>query len=177
MEYAKYTQQDVLVMQVDIEKAFDTVRWDYIADIMKQLGFGPKLSNVVYFLYAHNSSASLLVDGYLTDPWPLGRSVRQGCPLSALLYAIATHPLLVYLDFLTSSGCLHGLTLPSGKHFVGQAYANDSLFMPRNHYDDVELIMHALHLFGLAAGLKVNFLKSKLLPLHDCDWYKRLWLG
>ncbi|MCO5568734.1 hypothetical protein L7F22_022433 [Adiantum nelumboides] len=50
MEYAKYTQQDVLVMQVDIEKAFDTVLWDYIADTMKHLGFGPKLSNVVFFL-------------------------------------------------------------------------------------------------------------------------------
>lgn len=42
-------------------------------------------------------------------PWTLGKSVRQGCPLSALLYAIATHPLLLYLDHLTSRGQLKGL--------------------------------------------------------------------
>ncbi|MCO5603297.1 hypothetical protein L7F22_057446 [Adiantum nelumboides] len=52
-----------------------------------------------------------------------------------------------------------------------------SLFMPCNQHNDVQVIMEALELFGLAAGLKVNFRKSKLLPLCSCDWHSLLWPG
>ena len=30
MEYAKYTKQYVLIMKNDIEKAFDTIQWDFV---------------------------------------------------------------------------------------------------------------------------------------------------
>ncbi|MCO5558909.1 hypothetical protein L7F22_012499 [Adiantum nelumboides] len=102
IEYAKNTGQDVLIMQVDTEKAFDTIQWDFIAQTMTALGFVSRMCRVVYFLYENNQSAGIL-DGELTRLWDLGGSVRQGCPLSAMLYAIATHPLLLYLDYLTTS--------------------------------------------------------------------------
>ncbi|KAI5083821.1 hypothetical protein GOP47_0003564 [Adiantum capillus-veneris] len=97
IEYAKYTQQDVLMLQVDIAKAFDTIQWDFISQVMSKLGFGPKMRNIVYLFYL-NAYAQCLLAGEATLPWNLGRSVRQGCPLSAFLYAIATHPLLLYLE-------------------------------------------------------------------------------
>lgn len=50
IEYAKYTKQDVLIMQVDIEKVFDTVQCDFIVQTMEHLGFGAKMRNAVYFL-------------------------------------------------------------------------------------------------------------------------------
>ena len=49
MEYAKYTKQDVLFMQLDIEKAFDTIQWDFVAATMVKLGFGSKMSQVIYW--------------------------------------------------------------------------------------------------------------------------------
>ncbi|MCO5558777.1 hypothetical protein L7F22_012364 [Adiantum nelumboides] len=58
-----------------------------------------------------------------------------------------------------------------------KAYADDSLFMPCNQHHDVQVIVEYLELFGLVAGLKVNFCKSKLLPLRSCDWHSLLWPG
>ena len=98
---------------------------------MNHLGFGAKWQNVVYWLYNH-SDASLILSSSLSDSWKLGRSVRQGCPLSALLFAIATHPFLCYLDFLQAIDELHGLQLPTGRTFLAHAYADDSFFMPKN---------------------------------------------
>lgn len=92
------------------------------------------------------------------------------------------HSVGIFLKVLVNGGgvcvcvCV-GLTLPSGKHFIGQAYADDSLFMPRNHSDDVEPIMRTLHLFGMAAGLHINFRKSRLLSLTEYDWHRLLWPG
>ena len=51
-----------------------------------------------------DSIAQYIIGPYLSDAWTLGRSVRQGCPLSTLLYAIATHPILLYLDHLIELG-------------------------------------------------------------------------
>ena len=48
MEYAKYSNQDVLLLQVDVTKAFDNVHWDYLAEVMSSLGFGPKMQNLIY---------------------------------------------------------------------------------------------------------------------------------
>lgn len=103
--------------------------------------------------------------------------VRQGCPLSALLYAISTHPLLLYLDHLTSRGQLKGLQLLGAAIFVAQAYANDSFFMPQNTPQELKTLMDALSLFGLAAGLHVNFQESKLIHLKSSDWHALLWPG
>ena len=160
IEYAKYTEQDVLILQVDIAKAFGTLQWDFIAQTMNKIEFGPKLVQAIYWLYKESSTQCCLAN-HLSRPWTLGRSVTQGCPLSALLYAIATHPLLLYLDHLTSRGQLKGLPLPGAANFVAQAYANDSFFMPQNTTQELKTLMDALSLFGLAAGLDVNFEKSK----------------
>ena len=101
IEYAKYIEQDVIILQVDIAKAFDTVQWDFIAQTMTWMGFGSKVVNAIYWLHI-DSSAHCILGNHLSQPWTLGKSVRQGYPLSALLNAIATHPLLSYLDQLIS---------------------------------------------------------------------------
>ena len=176
MEYAKYTKQDVLLMQIDIEKAFDTIQWDFVAATMVKLRFGPKMSQVIYWLYG-SSTSSCIIEGELTDSWSLAKSVRQGCPVSALLYAIATHPLLLYMDHLVSIGQLHGLQMKDGHDFVAQAYADDTSFLSQNNPNDMRVIMDALKLYGLAAGLQVNFKKSKLLPLTPYSWHQLLWPG
>ncbi|MCO5549409.1 hypothetical protein L7F22_002880 [Adiantum nelumboides] len=163
-------------MQIDIAKAFDSVHWDYIALTMKCLGFGPRLSSMVHWLYADSTTCGI-IDGGLTDTWVLGRSVRQGCPLSALIYAIASHPMLLYMDHLLDTGRLHGLALPSGRQFVVQAYADDNMFLPRNEQNDVLVLMQALDTYALAAGLCIKFCKSNRLPLNHKEWHEVLWFG
>ncbi|MCO5583912.1 hypothetical protein L7F22_037829 [Adiantum nelumboides] len=170
IEYAKYTSQDVILLQVDIAKAFDSVHWDFISQIMSRLNFGPKWLNAIYWLYSDASTRTIIVDG-LSDTWGLGQSVRQGCPLSALFCAISTHPLFLYIDKMLDAGLLHGLEIAGKPSFLAQAYADDSFFMPKNHQEDLRTLMKILSDFGLAAGLTINIKKSTLLPLKSCDWH------
>ena len=58
---------------------------------------------------------------------PLKISLRPGCPLSPLLFEIATHPILVKMHELATCGEIVGLALPSGKQWIAQALADDSL--------------------------------------------------
>ena len=62
-------------------------------------------------------------------------------------------------------------------NFVAQAYADDTSFLLQNNPNAMRVIMDALKLYRLAAGLHVNFNKSKLLPLTPYSSHKLLWLG
>jgi len=44
-------------------------------------------------LYSHATS-TVQVNGYTSDPIPIQCAIRQGCPLSMLLYALSLHPIL-----------------------------------------------------------------------------------
>ena len=48
IEYVKYNEQDVLILQVDIAKAFNIVQWDFIAQTMTWMEFAPKVVNDIH---------------------------------------------------------------------------------------------------------------------------------
>eukprot|EP00250_Pteridium_aquilinum_P030036 c40542_g1_i1 orf=3-320(-) len=64
---------------------------------IKRLGFGPCMTDVICWLY-YASSTRCILGKRLSSPWTLGPSIQQRCPLIELLYALATHPFLVYVD-------------------------------------------------------------------------------
>ena len=66
---------------------------------MHTMGFGPRMSLLI-FLLGQDAVSRVMLNGGLTSDIALTRSVRQGCPLSPLLFAIITHPLLVMLTTL-----------------------------------------------------------------------------
>ena len=148
----------------------------FVEATMVKVGFGLKMSQVIYWLYRSNTS-SWIINGELISSWSLAKSVRQCCLVCALLYAIANHPLLVYMDNLILIGQLHGLKMKDRHDFVAKAYADDTSFMSQKNPHDMKLIMDALKLHGLDVGLHVSFNKSKLLPLTPYSWHQLLWPG
>ena len=63
------------------------------------------------------------MNGVLTDRFVIGRSVRQGCPLSALLYAIVVEPLATLIK---EDDWVEGIVLPYGGRCVINHYADDT---------------------------------------------------
>nr|GEU41233.1 RNA-directed DNA polymerase, eukaryota, reverse transcriptase zinc-binding domain protein [Tanacetum cinerariifolium] len=49
VQWCKKKKKQSLVFKVDFEKAYDSVRWDHIDDIMRKFGFGEKWSDVGLF--------------------------------------------------------------------------------------------------------------------------------
>ena len=70
--------------------------------------------------------SNVMLNGGVTKAIQLTMSLRQGYPLSPLLFLIATHPILVKMHELATGGEIVGLALQSMKQFVAQALVNDS---------------------------------------------------
>lgn len=72
---------------MDLNKAFGRVEHSFIEQAMRRFGFGERILRWIHLVYS-NARSCVKINGVLTDSFPLERSVRQGCPLLALLYSI-----------------------------------------------------------------------------------------
>jgi len=89
--------------KLDIAKAFDSVRWDYLLTLLQKLGFPDRWREMIAHLLS-TSCSQILLNGVPTRPIQHGRGLRQGDPLSPLLFVIAIDPLQKLLNLATERG-------------------------------------------------------------------------
>ena len=87
VDYTESRNFPCVLLSLDQKKAFDRVSHDFLFSTLVALGFGPSFIRWIKFLYADIGS-QVLVNGFLTPFFPVTRGVRQGCPLSPLLYVL-----------------------------------------------------------------------------------------
>ena len=96
------------LVNFDQKKAFDRVSHRYMFLTFQAFGFGPSFISWVKLLYT-NVFSSVLVNGFVTAPFSVTRSVRQGCGLSPLLYVLCIEPLA---HSFRMNPRIRGLSLP-----------------------------------------------------------------
>ncbi|KAH9245606.1 hypothetical protein BASA81_016898 [Batrachochytrium salamandrivorans] len=81
------------VLFIDIQKAFDTVPVGALLWKLQNMGFPRRTLAFLKALYT-SSSARARAGSLLSDPFPVQRGVRQGCPLSGLLFNLFINDIL-----------------------------------------------------------------------------------
>ncbi len=127
IEYMKRDKKGGIVLGIDWNTAFDRVEHEYLFRVLEKFGFGVKMIGWVRRLY-EKAKSCIKINGVLTDKFELGRSVRQGCPLSALLYAISVEPLATLIK---RDKRIVGIELPYGGMCIINQYADDTTITVR----------------------------------------------
>jgi endonuclease/exonuclease/phosphatase family metal-dependent hydrolase len=157
ISYLDCTSTPGCILSVDLAAAFDCVRHDFLFAVLSRRGLAPSFAAALNQMYS-GASSQLRVNGDLTTSFPVGRSVRQGCPLSAILFAVVLSPLMFRLhERLQGVGIADSLLRVS-------AYADDIYGVLRGHQDAVA-VREELDDFSQVSGLKSNALKSRALPV------------
>eukprot|EP00249_Psilotum_nudum_P033199 c49833_g1_i1 orf=2-271(+) len=86
-----------------MDKAYDIIKWSYILEGLERMGLGPNFLRMVLALFG-NASTSVLVNDYPSGSYALNRSIRKGCPLAPLLYAVIMEPLMALFAWETTLG-------------------------------------------------------------------------
>ena len=155
--YANVNNTPLAVINLDQKKAFDNVDHTYLFNTLRAMGFGDRFISYLQILY-EGAESLIKVCGSLTAPFSFEKGIRQGCPLSGLLYSIAIEPLLNTLRKNLSSFALNipGTRTPC----MVSAYADDvSVFVTSDAGFTVVEEVYAL--FSRASAACLNTHKSQ----------------
>ena len=94
--YANTTKDKLSIVSLDQMKAFDKLDWSFLNKILEKFNFGSGFIKWINIIQTNISSA-VKVNGQLSKQFPVQQGVRQGCPLSPLLYVIYAEILAVNL--------------------------------------------------------------------------------
>ncbi|GKD30297.1 cysteine-rich receptor-like protein kinase [Tanacetum coccineum] len=108
MEYLKKKKEKGLIFKVDFEKAYDSINWSFLLNIMNRMGFGDKWCKWVE-MCLRSSKMSVLVNGSPTEEFDLERGVRQGDPLSPFLSILAAEGLNAIITEAIQNGIFSGV--------------------------------------------------------------------
>ncbi|GJV35971.1 RNA-directed DNA polymerase, eukaryota [Tanacetum coccineum] len=122
------------VLKVDFQKAYDSVRWDVLDEILKEFGFGYRWRSWVSGSL-QSAMASILVNGSPTEEFSFHRGLRHGDPFSSFLFILVMESLHIKRGMLQGSWSK----------------------------ENVDVVVKILQVFHLAFGISINMQKSKLL--------------
>lgn len=152
IRYMRDKSKGGYVINLDFEKAFDRVEHEYLFDILKSFGFGENFIKWIKILYK-GAMTTIKCNGFLTKCFRITRSIRQGCPLSALLYSLVAEPLGLAIK---QERGIKGIEIEqTGKESKIFQYADDTTIFAREE-ESVKQVMEIVRRFCKGSGGKIN---------------------
>ena len=159
-----------MVIKLDLANAFDRVRHDFLFAVMTKFGFSLNFINWVKGCIG-DPWISPLVNRRPTSFFKASRGLRQGCPLSPLLYAIQASMLSFQLNLSQEIHMLPGLKIVNNVRDINHAqFADDTLLLGGASVHSAEQFKKELELYKKISGSKINFHKSKSLAGITQPW-------
>ncbi|GJT14950.1 RNA-directed DNA polymerase, eukaryota [Tanacetum coccineum] len=164
VQWCKKKKKNSLVFKVDFEKAYDSVRWDYLDDVLRKFGFGEKWCMWIQN-YLRSSRGSVIVNGSPTEEFQFFKGLKQGDPLSPFLFILVMETLQISFQRVVDAGLFKGIMLAHSLHLSHMFYVDDAIFMGQWSESNIDTIVQVLECFHHASGLRINMSKSKLLGI------------
>ena len=159
VKYADENQLEACLISLDQMKAFDRVNWDFLFKVLHKMNFGNELIKWIQLLY-NRIYAHIKVNGFLSAKFILEQGVRQGCPLSPMLYVIIAEVLNQCID---SNPSIKGVEV-NGFEIKLSQYADDTSCLLTGD-DSIHALFETLQIYERATGAKINLSKTQALWL------------
>ena len=161
IEQANEWNSNLYTCFIDYEKAFDCVHRNSLWSILRNYGIPEKIITIIIAIYTDTKCAVLGREGP-SEPFDVLSGVKQGCPLSGLLF-------IMVIDFImkqTTEDARRGLQWTLHQQLEDLDYADDLVLFSNTHkqlQDKVNKLVDT----GASIGMKVNAKKTKVMRMNS----------
>jgi hypothetical protein len=155
---ANRKHKDLIATTIDFTNAFGSVPHQLILSTLKQRRFPKWIIDIIKDMHT-DASSTIEIDGFRSDPIAWRKGVKQGCPLSPLLFNLCLEPLIQAIEH---DGEARGAFVHVGDDFIEfliQAYADDVLLLSQ-HREGIERQLEILKDYVDWSRTNVNVGKS-----------------
>ncbi|GKA59909.1 RNA-directed DNA polymerase, eukaryota, reverse transcriptase zinc-binding domain protein [Tanacetum coccineum] len=158
--YNRKQKQKKVAFKIDLQKAYDTISWEFLKNILLKFGFPSKMVNWIMTCVS-TTKFSISINGDRVGYFQGGRGLRQGDPMSPYLFTLVMEVLNLIVvkniedngDFKYHYGC-------KKLKITHLCFADDLLMFCHGDGSSVETIRNSLEEFSNYSGLKANMNKS-----------------
>ena len=164
LHYTKATEENGVVVALDQEKAYDKISHDYLWLTLDKYGIPASFTNTVKSLYELAESL-VIINGEKSSFFRVTRGIRQGDPLSCLLFDISIEPLA---ETIRKSD-LTGFKTNNLNRTIVSLFTDDTTVY-LSEKDNVEDLYSILTTWCLASGAEFNIEKTKVIPISKKEY-------
>ena len=128
--------------------------WEIAFSVLQKAGYGEKFIRTIKVAYT-NIQSKITINGLLSDPFTLMQGVRQGCPLSSVLYIRAAE---VLANFIDADKRIKGVQI--GDHEIKLVNFADDITIFLGDITCLNRIQVILKLYEKAFSSKINLFKK-----------------
>jgi hypothetical protein len=149
-EYCEREDKPGALLFLGFQKAYDVVEWNFMNKVLEKFNFGTNFIKWMNILY-NVPSFSVKNNGWLSMKQNMTRGIRQGCPLSSLLFIIVVEILGIKIR---QNNSIKGFKFGKKEHKNSQ-YADDEIIMVAD-ITSIHTALDTVNAFSEVAGPKLN---------------------
>ena len=145
---SEHQNKELYVAYLDISKCYDTIEHWFIEEILNKYNFDSEFIKLISNLYKDSTTKIKTPYGY-TPKIEMNRGLKQGCPLSPVMFLIIINPLLWWMEEK-----LQGINLYERK--ITSISMCDDIAIPTNNEEQLVKAFKMIEDFNLYSGLKLS---------------------
>jgi hypothetical protein len=164
--------------KIDFEKAYDKVKWSFLHQTLRMKGFSEKWCHWIQS-FTEGGNVNIKVNDQLGSYFQTKKGLRQGDPLSPILFNIVVDMVAILIARAKADGQVEGVIpnlIEDGLSIL--QYADDTIIFMSHDAQKAVNMKFLLSTFEQVSGLKINFHKSEIFCFgkakdHE-DFYSQL---
>ncbi|XP_057786898.1 uncharacterized protein LOC131004240 [Salvia miltiorrhiza] len=151
-----------MACKVDIRKAFDTLRWGFIFQVLRANGYHDNFIRWISIIFS-SARLSILYNGRISGYFACSRGVRQGDPLSPIIFGIAEDVLSRLISSCVDSKHLTPMSFSRASNFPTHLlYADDIILFCRATVRNAKKVKEIFQYYGTIFGQHCSQEKSNI---------------
>jgi hypothetical protein len=165
-------KQSGVILKIDFEKAYDKIDWSFVQQTLRMKGFSPTWHRWIAS-FMEGGHVGIKINDQVGQNFQTRKGVRQGDPLSPILFNIVVDMLAILINRAKSEGQILGVIpnlVDDGLSIL--QYADDTLLFMDHNLDQARNMKLLLSAFEQMSGLKINFHKSEIFCFGQAKDYE-----